>query len=64
MLPVLEAGLVTPVLADELIAPGATIVPLPGHTAGQVGLEIAQSSGPALLLCGDAIHSPIQITHP
>jgi glyoxylase-like metal-dependent hydrolase (beta-lactamase superfamily II) len=64
VLPVLEAGLVTPVLADELIAPGATIVPLPGHTAGQVGLEMLQSSGPALLLCGDAIHSPIQITHP
>jgi len=64
VLPVLEAGLVTPVLADELIAPGTTIVPLPGHTAGQVGLEIEQSSGPGLLLCGDAIHSPIQVTHP
>jgi glyoxylase-like metal-dependent hydrolase (beta-lactamase superfamily II) len=64
VLPILEAGLIATVAADEQIIDGATIVPIPGHTAGQIGLEIAQNSGPDLLLCGDAIHSPIQITRP
>jgi glyoxylase-like metal-dependent hydrolase (beta-lactamase superfamily II) len=64
VLPVLEAGLIATVSADEQIVDRATVVPIPGHTAGQVGLEIAQTSGPDLLLCGDAIHSPVQITHP
>jgi glyoxylase-like metal-dependent hydrolase (beta-lactamase superfamily II) len=64
VLPVIERGLVTIVKGGDAIADGATIVPLPGHTPGQIGLELA-TGGPAnVLFCGDAIHSPAQVYQP
>ena len=61
VLPVIERGLVTIVKGGDAIAEGATIVPLPGHTPGQIGLEIATGARSSVLFCGDAIHSPVQV---
>jgi N-acyl homoserine lactone hydrolase len=41
----------------DLCGDGALVlVPLPGHTPGQVGMFINRSNGPRLLLIGDAAH--------
>ncbi len=64
VLPVLEAGMIDTVAANDEVADGAVIVPLPGHTAGQIGLQISQLNGPDVLFCGDAIHSPVQVPYP
>jgi glyoxylase-like metal-dependent hydrolase (beta-lactamase superfamily II) len=63
VLPVLEAGLAEPVDDGYAIAPGLTLLPLPGHTPGQMGL-LLDRGGHRALFCGDAIHSPVQILFP
>lgn len=46
------------------IAPGVTAIPLPGHTPGHMGLEIA-SNGASLVIWGDIVHAPAyQFSHP
>jgi glyoxylase-like metal-dependent hydrolase (beta-lactamase superfamily II) len=47
----------------EDIVPGVTAIDLRGHTAGQIGLLIA-SEGERLLHAADAVHLPIQLSHP
>jgi glyoxylase-like metal-dependent hydrolase (beta-lactamase superfamily II) len=64
VLPVIERGLVTSVQGGDMITDGATIVPLPGHAPGQIGLEFATGARSHLLFCGDAIHSPAQVHQP
>ncbi len=64
VLPVLEAGRLDTVEDGAEIAPGATIAPLPGHTPGQVGLDVRDARGPSTILCGDAIHTPLQVVQP
>lgn len=64
VLPVIEHGLVTIVKGGDAIADGATILPLPGHTPGQIGLEIATGARSSTVFCGDAIHSPVQVYQP
>jgi glyoxylase-like metal-dependent hydrolase (beta-lactamase superfamily II) len=64
VLPVIEQGRVDVVTAGDAIADGATILALPGHTPGQIGLEIATGSTSRVLFCGDAIHSPVQVHQP
>lgn len=64
VLPVIEHGLVTPTAAGDEIGDGARILGLPGHTPGQIGLEIAAGKGENVVFCGDAIHSPLQIVKP
>jgi glyoxylase-like metal-dependent hydrolase (beta-lactamase superfamily II) len=64
VLPILEAGMIETVAAHDEIADGAVIVPLPGHTAGHMGLQVPQLNGPDVLFCGDAIHSPVQVPYP
>ena len=39
------------------IAPGVTAVPMPGHTAGHMGLRITSGSD-SLMIWGDLIHAP------
>lgn len=63
VLPLLEAGRIVTVETGEEVAPGATLVPLPGHTPGQMGLRLQRPQGRAIF-CGDAIHSPVQILRP
>jgi glyoxylase-like metal-dependent hydrolase (beta-lactamase superfamily II) len=64
VLPILEAGLIKTVSGGDAIVDDVSVVPLPGHTIGQIGVEVASRSGPDLLFCGDAIHSPVQIPRP
>jgi glyoxylase-like metal-dependent hydrolase (beta-lactamase superfamily II) len=64
VLPVIEHGLVDIVKAGDAIADGATILALPGHTPGQIGLEIATGGPSRAVFCGDAIHSPAQVYQP
>ncbi|NEA53442.1 MBL fold metallo-hydrolase [Streptomyces sp. SID13666] len=45
------------------IAPGIRLLPTPGHTPGQVAVELS-SHGESALVTGDSIHHPIQMTHP
>ena len=63
VLPVVEAALVD--LADDGydVAEGLTLMRLPGHTAGQMGLRIDRRDGHAVF-CGDAVHSPVQVFEP
>ncbi|WP_234434389.1 MBL fold metallo-hydrolase [Streptomyces sp. NRRL F-5126] len=51
------------VLPGEEVFPGVHALALPGHTAGHTGFVIA--SGPTRLLAfGDALITPLQVSHP
>lgn len=45
------------------IAPGIRLVGAPGHTPGQVAVELRGHSRTALIT-GDSIHHPVQLSHP
>lgn len=62
--PVIEAGLADVVEPGHMVADGAAILPLPGHTPGQVGLDVDTSAGTRIVICGDAIHTPFQVLRP
>lgn len=64
VLPVVERGLVATTKPGDEIAEGARIIALPGHTPGQIGLEIAAGQAETVVFCGDAIHSPAQVIKP
>lgn len=64
VLPVIEAGLCEEVDDGFELASGMTIVPLAGHSPGQVGLELAFAPDRRALFCGDAFHSPLQVLRP
>src|SRR5262249_9284730 len=51
-----ETGRVELVDDGYELGPGLSLVPLPGHTPGQMGVR-ADGAGRALF-CGEAIHSP------
>ncbi len=59
------------VLADRVelvdgeseVMPGITLVPTPGHTPGHCSFLVVSGTDRAVVL-GDAIHCPLQITHP
>ena len=61
--PVLDAGRHRVVEAGDSLAEGVVIRALPGHTPGQIGLDISDGSA-AAIFCGDAIHSPLQVVLP
>ncbi|MDF2234726.1 MBL fold metallo-hydrolase [Albimonas sp. CAU 1670] len=61
--PVVEAGLAEPVEEGFELTAGLTLCALPGHTPGQMGLELAHPGGTAIF-CGDALHSPVQLRKP
>jgi glyoxylase-like metal-dependent hydrolase (beta-lactamase superfamily II) len=63
VVPILELGRMDVVDDGHELAPGATLTPLPGHTPGQMGVSLDLPQGRAIL-CGDAIHSPVQVLHP
>lgn len=64
VLPIVEAGLAEPVEEGFSLAAGMEIVPLHGHSPGQIGLELAHGASERALFCGDAIHSPVQVFRP
>ena len=63
VLPVLDRGAATFVDAGDEIVDGGTILALPGHAPGQIGLELREGDGTDVF-CGDAIHTPAQVFRP
>ncbi|WP_405606676.1 MBL fold metallo-hydrolase [Streptomyces sp. NBC_00076] len=64
--PVRDAGLFELVDVADVgtdIAPGIRLLPSPGHTPGQVTVELS-SQGESALISGDSIHHPVQMGHP
>jgi glyoxylase-like metal-dependent hydrolase (beta-lactamase superfamily II) len=45
------------------VAPGLRLLPAPGHTPGQVAVELS-SAGHSALISGDCVHHPVQMAHP
>ncbi|WP_323013998.1 MBL fold metallo-hydrolase [Devosia sp.] len=61
--PVLEAGLIDLVAGDEDLGEGLTLMRLPGHSAGQIGLRV-ESEGQVAMFIADVVHQPIQVYFP
>lgn len=61
--PLLDAGVLTVTAADEQIAPGISFISAPGHTPGNVCVDV-RSAGAQAIFCGDMVHHPIQLAHP
>src|SRR5579859_2714072 len=49
--------------AEQEIAPGVRLLPLPGHTPGHIGVVFTSGQETAVYV-GDALHHPLQIEHP
>ncbi|MEO4041558.1 MBL fold metallo-hydrolase [Hoeflea sp. CAU 1731] len=64
VLPIVEAGLVEAVDDGFELTSGLEIIPLHGHSPGQIGLDLNCGDGSHALFCGDAFHSPVQIFRP
>jgi len=64
VLPVIERGLATLAQPSDEIVDGGKLLPLPGHTPGQIGLELDAGKDGRIVFCGDAIHSPAQVVLP
>jgi glyoxylase-like metal-dependent hydrolase (beta-lactamase superfamily II) len=63
IVPVLEAGQVDLVDDGHEVTHGINIVPAPGHTPGNVVIELKDQNRRAIM-SGDAIHHPVQIERP
>lgn len=63
VLPLAEAGLLDQVAEDHAPFPGLRFRPLPGHSPGQVGIEL-QGARRRLLIAADAVHHPLQVLAP
>ncbi len=64
ILPVLQAGQIETVDEGFELTRGLSVLALPGHSPGQVGLDLSYGEGRHALFCGDAIHSPVQVFKP
>jgi glyoxylase-like metal-dependent hydrolase (beta-lactamase superfamily II) len=64
VLPVIEAGQMEMVDDGFELVGGLSMVPLPGHSPGQIGLDLSFGVDEHVLFCGDAIHSPVQVYKP
>jgi glyoxylase-like metal-dependent hydrolase (beta-lactamase superfamily II) len=63
VLPVIAAGQAEVVGDDFALDDQITLEPTPGHTLGHVAICLA-SGGERAVMCGDVMHSPIQLLHP
>ncbi|MBB5119374.1 beta-lactamase [Streptomyces eurocidicus] len=66
VVPVVEAGLLDLVDVPEEgvdVAAGLRLVPAPGHTPGQVAVQL-RSAGAVALITGDSVHHPVQLARP
>ncbi|MCC6775432.1 MAG: MBL fold metallo-hydrolase [Hyphomicrobiales bacterium] len=63
VLPVIEAGQAMLIDGAHAIDDALRVEPAPGHTPGHVVLKLADGDGRAVL-CGDALHHPLQIYAP
>lgn len=63
VLPVLEAGLVDRVAADHEVVSGVRLRPAPGHTPGNIVIDVTDGRSSAVL-SGDVLHHPVQVERP
>jgi len=56
----LDAGLLDAIEGEATAASSVRVIAAPGHTPGHVGVVV----GDALLWCGDALVSPLNVPHP
>jgi glyoxylase-like metal-dependent hydrolase (beta-lactamase superfamily II) len=65
ILPVIEAGQVVMIdeTLDYAIDDAVILLPMPGHTPGNIALEVS-SRGAKAVISGDLVHSPIQCKKP
>jgi glyoxylase-like metal-dependent hydrolase (beta-lactamase superfamily II) len=63
VLPVIEAGMVDRVAADHEVLPGICLRPAPGHTPGNVVIDVTDGRMNAVL-GGDVLHHPVQVERP
>ena len=63
VLPIVEAGRADLVDDGHEMLAGLTLQPLPGHTPGQLGLNLDRGNARALF-AGDALHHPLQMVDP
>jgi glyoxylase-like metal-dependent hydrolase (beta-lactamase superfamily II) len=61
--PLLNAGLLDLVPPDHVVSPGIRLLPAPGHTPGNVCVEVT-SGGERAVFCGDMVHHAVQLAHP
>lgn len=61
--PILEAGLARLVDGDETLAEGIDLMPIPGHTPGQMAVRL-RSRGEEAVFIADVMHQPIQVHLP
>ena len=61
--PILDAGVSELIDGDRDLGDGVRIVAAPGHTPGHHMVTI-DSKGQRAVLCGDLLHSPIEIAYP
>lgn len=61
--PVIEAGLVRFVRGDEELLEGVELMPAPGHSPGQMAVNVRSRDEEALFI-GDVTHQPLQIHNP
>ena len=54
---------VVPVSEHDSVVPGVTVRDLPGHTPGQIGLQL-ESEGARMLYVADVVAHPLHFTHP
>ncbi len=64
VLPVLEAGLFERVADGFELGRGMHITPLPGHSIGQIGLQLSRHGHAPVCFCGDAFHNVVQVHRP
>jgi len=64
VLPVVQAGLVDRVQDGFDLGRGLHLVGLPGHSPGQVGLELHRPGAAPVCFCGDAFHTVAQAVQP
>jgi glyoxylase-like metal-dependent hydrolase (beta-lactamase superfamily II) len=63
VLPVVAAGQATMVAGDHRVEAGIYLEPAYGHTPGNVVVHV-EDGGDHAIVCGDAIHHPVQLAHP
>ncbi len=63
VLPVMETGQAVLVDMDHQIDDGVWFEPAPGHTAGNVVVNLSSGNASAVL-SGDVVHHPLQLLHP
>jgi glyoxylase-like metal-dependent hydrolase (beta-lactamase superfamily II) len=61
--PVLDNAKVRLVEGNETLFEGIDLMPVPGHTPGQMAIRV-RSRGEEGVFCGDIMHQPIQVAQP